>query len=314
MKSKIRTLAILIPLLVLASTLPLFSSVYFLGLIVTVLMYIILTVSWNFFSGYTGYISLATAAFFGIGCYVAVMGWPVGIPYPVLVIIGGLASMVFAVLVGFPALRIRGPYFIILTLGLSELTRYIFLSYEVNVRGFVGAHLVGGPSMETFYYCLLIIAIVVIVTDHLIRNSKFGFGLLGIGGDEEAAEAMGVDTTRYKLSAFALSALFAGCVGVIMALRWTYIETGIAFDLRITFQVIIMAILGGTKDFRGPILGAVVLTAIAETLGTKYPYHYMVMLGVVLILLIMFMPTGLLGAIERLQIGRKYAWLKQVFG
>ena len=296
---RIRNLAIMISLIIFLSTLPLYASPYLIGLVIAIFMYAILGVSWSIFSGYTGYISVATAAFFGIGSYVAVIGWPT-LPFPILIVLGGLASMLFAVGVGFPCLRIRGPYFIILTLGLSELTKYIFLSYEVNFRGMIGTHLLGGPSMEMFYYCLLIIGIVVVGVDHAVRNSKFGFGLRSIGGDEQAAEAMGVNTTKYKLMAFAISALFAGFVGVIIAFRWTYIEPTGAFNPNITFQVIIMAILGGTKDFRGPMLGAVILTLVSEAFGVKFPYYYMVILGVILILLIKFLPTGLLGAVEGL--------------
>jgi len=297
MASNIKTLTISISALILMSTVPLYAPSYIIGLLISILMYCILAVSWNIFSGYTGYISLATAAFFGIGSYVAVLGWP-ALPFPTLIIIGGLASMVFAVAVGYPCLRIRGPYFIILTLGLSELTRYIFLSYEVNFRGTVGSYLLGAPSMATYYYCLLVIVIAVIATDHLVSNSKYGLGLLSIGGDEEAAEAMGVNTARYKLSAFAISALFGGLVGVIMAFRWTYIEPTSAFNPLITFQVIIMVFLGGTKDFRGPILGAIILTLLSE-LFAEYPYYYLALLGITLILVIMFLPIGVLGAMER---------------
>lgn len=290
---------ILIPVLLFLFTIPFYGSAYTIGLLIALLMYSILAVSWNIFSGYTRYISLATAAFFGIGSYVPVLGWP-ELPFPVLVILGGVASSVFAFGVGFPCLRIRGPYFVILTLGLSELTKYIFVSYEINFRGMIGTHLLGGPSMEAFYYWLLAIAIIVILVDHFIRQSKFGLALSSIGGDEEAAEAMGVNTTRYKLLGFGISALFAGSVGAIIAFRWTYIEPTGAFNPSLTLQVIIMAIFGGTKDFRGPVLGAFTLTLVSEALGIRFPYYYTIILGLILILVIKFFPNGLLETIEKL--------------
>jgi len=306
MKPNKRMLTILIPILVILSTLPLYVSGYITSLLVTILMYAILAVSWNILSGYTGYISLGTAAFFGIGVYVTVIGWPAGFPYPLLIILGGLASMIFALLIGFPCLRIRGPYFVILTFGLSEAVKSIIEQVEVKIKGgMFGNVLVGAPSMETFYYSLLIICVVTVVTDHIIRNSKFGFGLSSINGNEEAAEAMGVNTTWYKFFALGISALFMGFTGAVMALRWTYIIPAIAFNPMTSFQAMIMAILGGSTDFRGPLLGATILTLISEAFGIRFPYHYMILLGVTLILIVKFLPMGLLGAIRGLRIAKK---------
>jgi len=306
MKLNKEMLIILIPILVILSILPLYTPGYIISLLVTILMYAILAMSWNILSGYTGYISLGTAAFFGIGIYVTVMGWPAGLPYPLLIVLGGLASMVFALLIGFPFLRIRGPYFVILTFGLSEAVKFIIEQVEVKIKGgMFGNVLVGAPSMETFYYSLLVICIIAVVTDHIIRNSKFGFGLSSIKGDEEAAEAMGVNTTWYKLLAFAISALFMGFVGAVMALRWTYIVPAIAFSPMTSFQTMIMAILGGSADFRGPLLGATILILISEAFGIRFPYYYMILLGVTLILIVKFLPMGLLGAIRGLRIGKK---------
>ena len=305
MKRSKGMLTILIPLLVILSTLPFYASGYIVSLLVTILMYAILAMSWNILSGYSGYISLGTAAFFGIGIYVTVTGWPAGLPYPLLIVLGGLASMIFAFLIGYPCLRIRGPYFVILTFGLSEAVKFIIEQVEVKVKGgMFGNVLVGAPSMETFYYSLLVICIITMVTDYIVRNSKFGLGLSSIKGNEEAAEAMGIDTTRYKLLALAISALFMGFVGAVMALRWTYIVPAIAFSPMMSFQTMIMAILGGSADFRGPLLGATVLTLISEAFGIRFPYFYMILIGVTLILIVKFLPMGLLGAVMRLRIRR----------
>ncbi|MFC2046798.1 branched-chain amino acid ABC transporter permease [Chloroflexota bacterium] len=303
---KTRTLIISIPILIFLVIVPLYIPGYYTSLLINIFMFAILAVSWIILSGYVGYISLATAAFFGIGGYVTILLWTVfPLPLPILIIVSGLVSAIFAFVIGFPFLRIRGPYFIILTLGLSELIKNIVTIYEVRVIGAVGAVLVGTPSMETFYYSLLVVGIITIVTAQVIKNSKFGLGLFSIKGDEEAAEAMGVNTTLYKLAAFAISSLFMGCVGSIMVLRWTYVEPHIVFNPVITFQVAIMAILGGMSDFRGPILGAVVLTLISEAFGIQYPYHYMILLGITLILMVKFLPMGLLGSIERIRLKKK---------
>lgn len=306
MKPNKGMLIISLTILVILLTLPLYASGYIVSLLVTILMYAILAMSWNILSGYTGYVSLGTAVFFGIGIYATVIGWSAGLPYPLLIVLGGLASTIFALLIGFPFLRIRGPYFVILTFGLSEAVKFIIEQVEVKTKGgMFGNVLVGGPSMETFYYSLIAICIIVVITDHIIRNSKFGLGLSSIKGNEEVAEAMGVDTTRYKLFAFATSALFMGFTGAVMALRWTYIVPSIAFNPMTSFQTMIMAILGGSADFRGPLLGTVVLTLISEAFGIRFPYHYMIILGITLILIIKFLPMGLLGAIMRLRMGKK---------
>ncbi len=304
---KTRWLATSIPILVILATVPLYASGYYIALLITIFMYATLGISWIIFSSYTGYISLAIAASFGIGAYVTVLLWAyvTPLPLPILIILGGLASMIFAFIIGFPFLRVRGPYFIIATLGLAQLLRYVFEVYQAYALKRVGIPLLGPPSTEALYYALLIVGIATIITAQVIKNSKFGLGLFSIRGDEEAAEAMGVNTTWYKLAAFAISSFFMGSVGAIVALRWTWIEPYIVFNPLITFQAAIMAILGGWEDFRGPILGTVILTLISEAFGINYPYHYLIVLGITLILMVKFLPAGLLGGIERLRFGKK---------
>jgi len=303
--SKTRTLAIWAAILTILLTLPLYIPGYHIAILISILMWVILTVAWIIFSGYTGYISLAAAAFFGLGAYISVMIWPILPSLPLVIIAGGLTSAFFAILIGLPCLRIRGPYFIILTLGLSELVKHIFQIYEVRVIGTMGTILLGGPSSEVFYYSLILIAVLTAVSAYFVKNSKFGFGLLSIKANEEAAEAMGVNTTLYKLVSFGLSAIFMGFTGAVMAVRWTYIDPTVVFNPLITFQVTIMAIFGGTEDFRGPIIGATVLTLISEAFGIKYPYHYMSLLGITLILIVKFLPTGLMGVVSRLYTRKK---------
>lgn len=306
MKLKLKTIAPPAVILIILATMPLYTSGYVTSLLVVILMYAGLAVSWLIFSGYTGYINLGTVAFFGLGAYVAVELWPL-LPFPVLVILGGLVSMGFALLIGLPCLRIKGPYFVILTLGLSELLKFVIERYEVQVKGVLGTMLLNTPSTETLYYSLLIIVVAVVITAHIIKNSRFGLGLLGIKGNEEAAAAMGLNITKYRLMAFAISALFMGFIGTVMALRWSFIEPNTAFNPLITFQVAIMAILGGMEDFRGPLLGATILILISEILGIRFVYHYMIILGITLILIIRFLPEGLLGTIKKLRIvGRQY--------
>lgn len=292
-------LIILIFLLAVLTALPFYTPGYVISLLITIFMYAILAISWNILSGYTGYISLGTAAFFGIGIYICVLCWKIKIPYPLIILSGGLASAFFAFLIGLPCLRIRGPYFVILTFGLSEAVKFIIEQIEVKA-GSMGNILVGAPPMETFYYSLLIVGVCTIIADFIIRNTRFGLGLSSIKQNEEAAEVIGVKTTKYKLLALILSSFFMGLIGPIMALRWTFIVPAVAFSPTVSFQTMVMAILGGSKDFRGPLLGVVILTCISEAFGINFPYCYMILLGLSLIIIIKFSPSGLLAPIDKL--------------
>jgi len=274
-------------------SLPFYATGYLVSLLITIFMYAILAIAWNILSGYTGYISLGTAAFFGIGIYVCVLCWKIKIPYLLILFFGGLGSGIFALLIGLPCLRIRGPYFVILTFGLSEAVKFIIEQIEVKA-GSMGNILVGAPMMETFYYSLLAIGVLTIVVDHIIRQSRFGLGLATIKQNEEAAEVIGVKTTKYKLFAFIISAFLMGLIGPVMALRWTFIVPAVAFTPLVSFQTMIMSILGGSKDFRGPLLGAVILTLLSEAFGIKFPYHYMIILGLALIIIVKFLPIYVL--------------------
>jgi branched-chain amino acid transport system permease protein len=165
--------------------------------------------------------------------------------------------------------------------------------------------LLNTPSTEVLYFILLAILVAAVATAYFVRSSKFGLGLLSIKGNEEAADAMGINTTKYKVIAFCISSVFMGFIGTVMALRWTFIEPTLAFNPLITFQVTIMAVLGGMEDLRGPILGAAMLTIISEILGVQFVNYYLMILGITLIVIIKFLPQGVMGAINKRRISKK---------
>jgi branched-chain amino acid transport system permease protein len=274
---------------------PLAVSDYYVSVLLDLLMWIALTESWIILSGYTGYISLGHSAFFGLGAYFMAMTWT-KIPYVLGVLLGGVISGAFAFLIGFPFLRVRGPYFVILTLGLSELTTYIFINLEIKLGGTVGRILMMTPGLHTLYYSILVVFVLATVMTYLIKNSRFGTGLLSIKEDEEAANSLGVNTAYYKWLAFGISASFPGMIGAIMALRRSYIDPYTVFSPMVSFQVIVMAFLGGVEGIEGAIVGAVVLTLISEALWAQYPYYYMIILGLIMILIVKFMPMGVVFA------------------
>lgn len=289
----------LLGLVIFLCVIPFYSTDYIVSVLLDILTWVGLTESWIILSGFTGYISLGHSAFFGIGAYVMAISW-LKLPYPLIVLISATSSMALAFAIGFPVLRVRGPYFVILTLGLSEFAKYIFINYEVNVKGTVGRILLGVPNIRILYFSLLIIAIVTIFCTYLIKRSRFGYGLFSIREDEDAAESLGIDTSIYKWLAFGISAFFPGAIGATMALRRTYIDAYSVFDPIVSFQIIVMAFFGGMGKLHGPVLGACILTLISEFLWARYPHYYLIILGVILVFIVKFMPSGILGIFELL--------------
>lgn len=289
-------IGLLFLILILLATMPLYVQPYLVILLTTIIMYIILTLSWAIFSGPTRYISLASAAFFGVGAYVsAILGE--ALPLPVVIAIGGLVSFILAFFIGLLTLRLRGMYFIIFTFGVSELIRHFLLWWEANFMGTVGRWVVI-VDHTTVYYVILVIFVMALLTAFLIRRSKFGLALQSIGEYEEAAAHIGIDVTILKTITFAISALFMGAAGAIMATRWTYIDPRIAFNPLLSFMPVLMAIFGGTGQLYGPILGAAIFTYIEEVLITVFPYYYMLLFGIILIVVILFLPNGLVGLVQ----------------
>ncbi len=291
-------LRLLLIVLILLAISPLYASMYSIILLTTILMYVIITVSWAIFSGPTGYISLAPAAFFGVGVYAsAILG--LVMPLPAIIIIGGLSSSFLAFLVGALTLRLKGIYFVMFTFGLVELLLHFILWWEVNITGTTG-RVVPTVDNTTVYYIMLLIFTTLMLTAHFIRHSRFGLALQSIGESEEAAAHIGINVDALKIATFALSAFFMGAAGAIMATRWTYIDPKIAFNPLLSFLPVLMAIFGGLGQLFGPILGATIFTYLEEVLITRFPYYYMLIFGVIMVVVILYLPDGIVGLIQRL--------------
>ncbi len=286
-------------LLVLAglAVLPTFGSVYLVILMITILTYVILTVAWVLFSAPTGYVSLAPAAFFGIGMYTAaILGMKM--PFSIIIVISAAITFVFALLVGVVTLRLRGIYFTIFTFGLVFLIKQLVQWYEVEFTGTRG-RFVPLVDNDTVYFHILAITAILIITFFLLRRSSYGLALKSIGQDEEAAGHSGVNTTYLKVIVFAVSALFMGAVGAAFATKLSYIDTSIAFDINNSFFPVLMAIFGGMYTFLGPIIGAGIFAYLQETLITRFPYFYMLIFGIIMVAVITFLPNGLMGLVQR---------------
>ena len=289
--------AITLVVLALLATLPRYAPAYTVILLTSILMYIVLTISWVIFSGPTGYVSLAPAAFLGVGIYTsALLGRT--FPLPVVIGMGGLASFCLALLIGALTLRLRGVYFTIFTFGLVELIKNLLLWYEVNIKGTRGRFVVVVDN-QTIYYGMLIIFVMTLLVAYWIRRSKFGLALQSIGESEEAAAHIGINVTLLKVVTFAISAVFMGAAGAVIATRWTYVDPYIAFNYLFSFMPVLMAIFGGMGLFYSPILGSAVLGYLEEILITRFPYYYMLLFGLILVGVILFLPNGLAGLIQK---------------
>lgn len=272
---------------------------YYLSLLISILMYSVLATAWALFSGPTRYISLATVAFFGTGAYVtAVLGEQ--LPWIAVLGVAAVIGLVMALLVGLSTLRLSGVYFVIFSFGLAELVKQLVTWWEVNITKDLGRYVFVDITQLDIYWQLLAMLALVLGLRALINRSRLGLALRVIGEDETVATHVGINTTHAKLMLFTVSAVFITVTGAIMAPRWTYIDPSIAFAPVISFQTLIMALLGGAGALLGPILGAVPLVLLFEHLSANFPNHFSILLGLVFIVIVYFIPQGLSGLLAKL--------------
>jgi len=298
--------------LILLSILALFPwfgpPVYFISLLFTVFLYVVLASSWNFIGGYAGYLSFGHVAFFGIGAYATALMMKGFSLSPLLTVLssipaGGIAALI-AVIVGYPCLRLRGPYFAVIT----------FCFAFVVELGIKNLDILGGPeglwlkSMDLpihvirslLFEIMLVVMILTIAMGIWISRSKFGAGLRAIKEDEEVAQTMAINAPKLKLQAFALSAFFPGMAGGVYAYYLTYIHPDIVFDVMISILIVLMALFGGGGTWLGPIIGAVILTLVNEGLSTFVKAELArIIYGCLFIGVIIFMPNGIMEFFKR---------------
>ena len=214
------------------------------SLALTCLMYVALSSSWALFCGSTRYLSLATSAFFGIGAYTCALALEKLSWIESIALGAGLAAAV-ALVMGAAVLHLRGTYFAVLTFGMTELIRHAMTYFEKQVTGTVGRVLTVVPERDTIYLTVLALAVLTVALSIVVRRTRFGLALLGIGADEQRAQTLGVNTRLVKIAGFAMTAAFAGAVGAAMSVRWTYIDPHTVFNPFIGFQTVLIALIGG---------------------------------------------------------------------
>lgn len=261
--------------------------------------YAILAVSLNICTGYLGQLPLGHAGFMAVGAYTAALFWKGTVlwPNPVSIVTGiviaGLAAAAAGVIIGIPALRLKGDYLAIITLGFGEIIRIIIINLEPITGGTPG--LIGVPKYSTFpttFVCLVIACFVI----HTVMHSHHGRAILSIRDDEIAAECMGVNLTYYKVFAFALSAFFAGVAGALYAGCQGALFPK-AFDFMASINILVMVVLGGMGSMAGSVIAAVVLTSLPLVMQALASYR-MVIYSILLIVTMIFKPTGLMGGLD----------------
>ncbi len=285
--------------------LPMVGEPYWLRLGTTVLMYAVLALSWNFIGGMAGYPSFATAAFFGLGAYSGGVLQKLGLGMWLSWSLSGLIAFLFAAALGLALLRLRGHYFAIASLVVAEVLREIINSATDLTGGGMGLNLPlrTGQSVEQqavfFFWTMLGLAAMAAAMTLFVQYGKLGFGLRCIQQNESAADMLGINTTLYKTTAFALSAVFTGIAGAIYASWVNYIEPPDVFDVLYSVKPIVMVLLGGAGSVFGPIIGAGLFLGLEELVWRRFLEVHSGVLGLLIVLLVLFLPKGIAGLARR---------------
>ncbi len=272
-------------------------SRYYTGIVMMVGINIVLTASLNLTTGYLGQLALGHAGFMSVGAYGAALftlysGLPSNVSFPIALFIGGVVAALFGIAIGIPALRLKGDYLAIITLGFGEIIRVLITNVDFT-GGAKGLR--GIPRITNFAYVYVVVIITLFVLYTLLR-SRQGRAIISIREDEIAAEASGINTTYYKLLAFTISAFFAGVAGGLYAHYLSVLDPA-NFDFNYSIEILVMVVLGGMGSLTGSVIAAIVLTILPELLR-GFSSARMLIYSILLVIMMIFRPTGLMGSHE----------------
>lgn len=293
------TLAALALIALLAAA-PLYGDNYVLKIATYIAFHGALALSWNFIGGYAGYPSFATGAFVGLGAYAGAIAQNAGVPMVAAWGVGAVVTAGIAAALGPVILRLRGHYFAIGSISLVEIGSVLAAHWSGLTGGGEGLNvrmLAGGPDFiaRAFLYAMLAILLAAWIATLLVDRGRLGFGLQCIAQNEDAAGMVGVPADRYKSIAFVLSGVFCGAAGAAYASWVGYIAPGDAFSLLLTVKVPVMALLGGAGTVAGPLFGATAFVLLEEMVWARFLDYHQAILGAIIVVLIFFLPGGLLG-------------------
>jgi len=296
-----------IVILAVIGLIPLTGDQSALGMWTFIVMYCVLAQGWNFIGGFAGHAAFGNVAFFGIGAYTVSLVLERNMPYLLGLVLAPIIAGLFAFLLGLPVLRLRGHYFAIATLGIAEALGQVIQSK--NVGGTAGEISLNPPGLNfeltnsLFFYGFLVLSLLTLLGTTWLTRSRFGYALVAIRENEQAAEALGIATYWYKVGAFVLSALPTAVAGGLFAywqLSFDPVGEGGAFDVSISVAMVLMTFLGGAGTILGPILGAIIIEYLDQYTSISFTAIHGPLLGVLIILVTIFLPQGLIRLVQEL--------------
>ncbi|HVN25980.1 MAG TPA: branched-chain amino acid ABC transporter permease [Syntrophorhabdales bacterium] len=291
MKGKLAITALLLLMIV---TPLVIKSEYLLNLLILICLYAILSHSWNILGGYCGQISLGHATFFGAGALTFRYLWLGGVSYYLALPAGALASLVLASAIGFPSFKMKGHYFSIGTLALAMIALITVQNLLPGVS-FITEACLKEYSLMTIYYLALGVAALTVFAVYALSRSKLGLAMISVREDEDAAEAIGINTFKYKVAAMSISTVVAGFAGGIFAFYCGTYYHYAPFELGWSFDPLLIAFIGGAGTVAGPVIGSVVFVLLKELFAASLGQVNVLIFGIVFIVTVLFLPKGLVG-------------------
>lgn len=270
------------------------------NLMILIFLFICLAQSWNILAGFAGQVSLGHAAFFGVGAITTRFLWVWGYPFLLAFICGGIVAVVFAMIIGHPALRLKGIYFAIGTLGLAQILKITVGNVLPTVADLPGDY-IATYNLIPRYYLFLILAIIIVAVVYFINGSKLGLGMVAVREDEETAKASGVNTFRQKMIALAISTFFAGLAGGAFAFYHVSYYHDLPFSPIWTFDALLITFVGGVGTIVGPIIGAFFYVIFKEFFARTFPELHVFIFGILFIFVVLLLPGGLVEAATRIR-------------
>ena len=262
----------------------------------TILMFVVLAQSWNFIGGFTGYSTFGNVAFFGIGAYTTGLVLQAGQPFWLGVVSGMLVAAAFAFLLGLPVLRLKGHYFAIATLGTAEALRELVAARNIGGGG-GGLMSLPLPPLSAYtdiFYAFLALALLCLLFTTWLTRSRFGYALVAIRENEQAAEALGISTHLYKVAAFVLSAVPTALAGGLFAFRATGFDPPTVFDASMSVEMVLLCLLGGSGTILGPLIGAILFELGSFQLQISGFSLHNTLLGLAIVVVTILLPQGIL--------------------
>ncbi|HYG13403.1 MAG TPA: branched-chain amino acid ABC transporter permease [Methylophilaceae bacterium] len=283
---------------------PFVGSEYATSFTVQLLIFLVLAYSWNLIGGYTGYTHFGQVSFFGVGAYVgALLIYHFQTPWYLAAVAAAFSGALLAIPLGGAMLRLKGPFFAIGMFGLARVLEACALGFDSITMGGTGIYLTPISDLKPIYFTVFGVSILMLGMTWKLDNSRLGLKLLAIREDENAADALGIPTTRLKVGAFVCSAIAPAAMGCLYIVYLGIVDPPTAFAPNIELTTIAMVLLGGMGTVLGPLIGAVVLSVVNELLWANYPQIYLACVGLIVLMAVLFTPRGLLN------IGIKGGWL-----